>query len=85
VVVLGLVSSRKAQLPAFIRLRLSASIGRYGRTSLPEHDVRAAGYRMDSAVFQLEQVGCHAIGVITRQRQLGWRCAGRSTGATTTR
>jgi hypothetical protein len=40
---------------------------------------------MDSAVFQLEQVGSHAIGVITRQRQLGWRCAGRSTGATTTR
>ena len=49
VVVLGLVRSRQAQLPAFMRLRLSASIGRYGRATLPGHDVRAAAHRMTSS------------------------------------
>jgi hypothetical protein len=80
VVVLGLVRSRQTQLPAFMRLRLSASIGRFGRTNLPEHDVRAAEHRMNSAVFQLEEAGCHAMGIITRQRQLGLAVRGEIHG-----
>jgi hypothetical protein len=80
VVVLALVRSRKAQVPAFMRLRLSNSIGRYGRTNLPQHDVIAAEHRMNSAVFQVERVGCHAAGVITRQRQLGLAVRGEIHG-----
>jgi hypothetical protein len=80
VVVLALVRSRQAQVPAFMRLRLSASVGRYGRANLPGHDVKAAEHRMSSAVFQLERAGCHATGVITRQRQLGLAVRGEIHG-----
>jgi hypothetical protein len=80
VVVLTLVRSRKAQVPAFMRLRMSNSIGRYGRAKLPAHDVKAAEQRMSSAVLQLERAGCHAMGVITRQRQLGLAVRGEIHG-----
>ena len=79
-VVMALVRSRQVQLPAFMRLRMSASIGRFGRANRPGHDVRAAEHRMYSAVFQLEQGGCHALGVITRQRQLGLAVRGEIHG-----
>jgi hypothetical protein len=70
VVVLTLVSTRQAQIPPFMALYTADKIGRYPAKSLPGHDVAAAEHRMDSAVLQLEQVGCHAVGVITGQRQL---------------
>jgi hypothetical protein len=68
-----------------MRLRSSNSIGRYGRANLPQHDVRAAEHRMNSAVFQVERAGCHATGVITRQRQLGLAVREEIRGRTTTR
>jgi hypothetical protein len=80
VVVLALVRSLGHQVPTFMRLRMSASIGRYGRANLPKHDVRATEHRMSSAVLQLERVGCHATGVITRQRQLGLAVRGEIHG-----
>ena len=80
VVVLALVRSSQAQVPAFMRLRMSNSIGRYGRANLPRHDVKAAEHRMNSAVFQLERAGCHATGVITRQRQLSLAVRGEIHG-----
>jgi hypothetical protein len=71
VVVLTLVTTRQAQVPPFMRLYASRRVGRDpGRASLPQHDVRAAEQRMHSAVRQLDKIGCHATGVITRQRQL---------------
>lgn len=35
---------------------------------------------MNSAVLQLEQVGCHAVGIITPQRQLGLAVRGEIHG-----
>jgi hypothetical protein len=70
VVVLTLVRPRQAQVPPFLALYAADKIGRYPVKSLPGHDVGAAEYRMNSAVLQLEQVGCHAVGIITGQRQL---------------
>jgi hypothetical protein len=71
VVVLTLVTTRQAQVPPFMRLSTARQIGRDpGRASLPDHDVRAAEHRMNTAVHQLERTGCHATGVITGQRQL---------------
>jgi hypothetical protein len=70
VVVLTLVRTRQAQVPPFVALYTADKIGRYPAKSLPGHDVAAAEHRMDSAVLQLEQAGCHAVGVITGQRQL---------------
>ena len=80
VTVLALVRSSKAQVPIDMRLRSSRTFGRLGGANLPEHDVRAAEHRMNSAVLQLEQVGCHAMGVITRQRQLGLAVRGETHG-----
>jgi hypothetical protein len=70
VVVLTLVRTRQAQVPPFMALYVADKIGRYPAKSLPGHDVAAAEHRMDSAVLRLEQAGCHAVGVITGQRQL---------------
>jgi hypothetical protein len=70
VVVLTLVQTRQAQVPPFMALYIADKVGRYPVKSLPGHDVGAAEHRMNSAVLQLEQVGCHAVGVITGQRQL---------------
>jgi hypothetical protein len=86
VTVLALVRSAQAQVPIYLRLRSSRTFGRLGGANLPEHDVRAAEHRMNSAVLRLEQVGCQAMGVITRASgSWAWPCAGRSTAATTTR
>jgi hypothetical protein len=70
VVVLTLVTTRQAQVPPSMQLYRSRSIGRYQRAALPRHDARAAEHRMNAAVQQLERTGCHAVGVITGQRQL---------------
>jgi hypothetical protein len=71
VVVLTLITTRQGQVPPFMRLSTSRQIGRDpGRASLPDHDVRAAEQRMNSAVHQLDSIGCHTTGVITGQRQL---------------
>ncbi len=80
VTVLALVRSSKAQVPIDLRLRNPRTFGRLGGANLPEHDVRAAEHRMNSAVLQLEQAGCHAVGVITRQRQLGLAVRGETHG-----
>ncbi len=70
VVVLTLVSTRQAQVPPFAALYMADKTGRYPAKSLAGHDVAATEHRMNSAVLQLEQAGCHAVGVITGQRQL---------------
>lgn len=70
VVVLSLVRTRQAQVPPFAALYTADKIGRYPAAPPPEHDVSAAEHRMNSAVLQLERVGCRAMGVITGQRQL---------------
>jgi hypothetical protein len=54
-----------------MRLRSSRTFGRLGGANLPEHDVRTAEHRMNSVDLQPEQVGGHAVGIITRQRRLG--------------
>ena len=69
-VVLTLVRTRQAQVPPFAALYIADKIGKYPAKALPEHDVAAAEHRMNSAVLQLEQAGCRAVGVITGQRQL---------------
>jgi hypothetical protein len=68
--VLTLVQTRQAQVPPFMALYIADKVGRHPAKSLPGHDVGAAEYRMNSAVLQLGQVGCHAVGVITGRRQL---------------
>jgi hypothetical protein len=54
-----------------MRLRSSRTFGRLGGANLPEHDVRTAEHRMNSVDLQPKQVGCHSVGIITRQRRLG--------------
>jgi hypothetical protein len=54
--------------------------GRLTEASLPEHEVRAAEERMNSAVSQLEEAGCHAMGVITHQRRLDLAVRGEMHG-----
>lgn len=53
----------------FAALNTAGKIGGYPAKSLPGHHVAAAEHRMNPVV-QLEQVGCHAMGVITGQRRL---------------
>jgi hypothetical protein len=71
VVVLSLVSISQPRLPLFTRSGpKSTSIDQLTRANLGKHDASAAEGRMNSAVHLLEQAGCHAMGVISRQQQL---------------
>ena len=69
-VVLTLVRTRQALMPPFAALYTADKIGRYLAKPVPGHDVAAAEHRMNPAVLQLERPSCHAVGVITGQRQL---------------
>jgi hypothetical protein len=71
VVVLSLVSVSQPQLPLVTRSGpKSTSIDPLTRANLGKHVASAAEDRMNSAVHLLEQAGCHAMGVISRQQQL---------------
>jgi hypothetical protein len=65
VVVLSLVSTRQARLPA-MELLLGAPIGKFPIAPRPDHDISAAAeHRMNLAVQHLMAIGCQASGVIS--------------------
>jgi len=65
VVVLSLVDTRPAHLPA-MELLLGARIGKFPVAPKPDHDISAAaGHRMNLAVRQLTTVGCRASGIVS--------------------
>ena len=71
VVVLSLVRISQPRLPLVTRSGpKSTSIDPLTRANLGKHDASAAKDRMNSAVHLLEQVGCHAMGVVSRQQQV---------------
>ena len=71
VVVLSLVRISQPRLPLVTRSGpKSTSIDPLTRANLGKHDASAAKDPMNSAVHLLEQVGCHAMGAVSRQQQL---------------
>ncbi len=65
VVVLSLVSTRQAKLPA-MELLLGAQVGKFPVAPTPDHDVSSeAEHRMNLAVQHLTAIGCQASGVIS--------------------
>jgi len=65
VVVLSLVSTRQARLPA-MELVLGARSGKFPVAPQPDHDISAAAeHRMDLAVRHLKTIGCRASGLIS--------------------
>src|SRR5689334_18098574 len=65
VVVMSLVRSRLARLPA-MELVLGARSGKFPVAPQPDHDVSAAAeHRMDLAVRHLKTIGCRASGLIS--------------------
>jgi hypothetical protein len=65
VVVLSLVSTRQARLPA-LELLLGAGIGKFPVAPRPDHDISAAAeHRMNLAVQHLTTIGCRASGLIS--------------------
>jgi hypothetical protein len=65
VVVLSLVDTRTAHLPA-MEMLLGAGIGKFPLAPRPDHDISAAAeHRMNLAVRHLTTVGCRAGGLIS--------------------
>jgi hypothetical protein len=65
VVVMSLVRSRQARLPA-MELVLGARSGKFPVAPQPDHDISAAAeHRMDLAVRHLKTIGCQASGLIS--------------------
>jgi hypothetical protein len=65
VVVLSLVDTRTAHLPA-MEMLLGARIGKFPLAPRPDHDISAAAeHRMNLAVRHLTTVGCRASGLIS--------------------
>jgi hypothetical protein len=65
VVVLSLVSTGQAKLPA-MELILGARAGKFPVTPRPDHDISAAAeHRMNLAVRHLKMIGCQANGLIS--------------------
>jgi len=65
VVVLSLVSTRQAKLPA-MEMLLGAGIGKFPIAPRPDHDISAAAeHRMNLAVQHLKTIGCRASGLIS--------------------
>jgi chemotaxis response regulator CheB len=70
VVVMSLVRSRQAQLPA-MELLLGARAGKYPVAPQPDHDISAAAeHRMNLAVRHLKTIGCQASGLLSDEDDL---------------
>jgi hypothetical protein len=70
VVVLSLVDTRQARLPA-MELLLGARVGKFPRAPRPDHDIDAAAeHRMNLAVRHLRAIGCQASGIISDEADL---------------
>ncbi|HJY74547.1 MAG TPA: hypothetical protein VJ347_22455, partial [Streptosporangiaceae bacterium] len=64
VVVMSLIRSRQAKLPA-MELVLGARSGKFPVAPQPDHDISAAAeHRMDLAVRHLKTIGCEASGLL---------------------
>ena len=70
VVVMSLVRSRQARLPA-MELVLGARSGKFPVTPQPDHDISiAAEHRMNLAVRHLKTIGCQASGLLSDEGDL---------------
>lgn len=70
VVVLSLVDTRSARLPA-LELLLGARVGKFPVAPRPDHDIGAdAEHRMKLAVRHLKAIGCQASGIISDEDDL---------------
>lgn len=70
VVVMSLVRSRQARLPA-MELLLGARIGKFPVAPKPDHDITAAAeHRMNLAMRHLRTIGCQASGLLSDEDDL---------------
>lgn len=70
VVVMSLVRSRQAKLPA-MELLLGAQVGKFPVAPKPDHDISAAAeHRMDLAIRHLKTIGCQASGLLSDEDDL---------------
>ena len=70
IVVLSLVDTRQARLPA-LELLLGAGVGKFPVAPRPDHDIGAAAeHRMNVAVRHLKAIGCQASGIISDEDDL---------------
>jgi len=70
VVVMSLVRSRQARLPA-MELILGARSGKFPVTPQPDHDISAAAeHRMNLALRHLKTIGCQASGLLSDENDL---------------
>jgi hypothetical protein len=70
VVVMSLVSSREARLPA-MELLLGARAGKFPVAPRPDHDIGAdAEHRLNLAVRHLKAIGCQASGLLSDEDDL---------------
>jgi hypothetical protein len=70
VVVMSLVRSRQAQLPA-MELLLGARAGKFPVAPQPDHDISAAAEnRMNLALRHLKTIGCQASGLLSDEDDL---------------
>jgi hypothetical protein len=70
VVVMSLVRSRQAKLPA-MELLLGAQVGKFPVAPKPDHDINAAAeHRMNLAIRHLKTIGCQASGLLSDEDDL---------------
>jgi chemotaxis response regulator CheB len=70
VVVMSLVRSRQAKLPA-MELLLGAQVGKFPVAPKPDHDITAAAeHRMNLAIRHLKTIGCQASGLLSDEDDL---------------
>jgi hypothetical protein len=70
VVVMSLVRSRQARLPA-MELLLGARVGKFPVTPQPDHDISAAAeHRMNLAQRHLKTIGCQTSGLLSDEDDL---------------
>ncbi len=70
VVVLSLIRSRQARLPA-MELLLGARAGKFPVAPRPDHDIGAAAeHRMNLAIRHLKTIGCQASGLLSDEDDL---------------
>jgi hypothetical protein len=70
VVVMSLIRSRQARLPA-MELVLGARSGKFPVAPQPDHDIGAAAeHRMELAVRHLKTIGCQASGLVSDEGDL---------------
>ena len=70
VVVMSLVRSRQAKLPA-MELVLGAQVGKFPVAPKPDHDINAAAeHRMNLAMRHLKMIGCQVDGLLSDEDDL---------------